>query len=124
MSKLFTINSSKSGSAEKKYNDFNPIEFCKTYSTNSPLSGINSKAAVGITSLAEGLTCLVGVISYLIFTDSIVDWSLAPSLVLGAYLSVPLAAYTVKKIKDGNLRLIVGIATLILGIVTLWKILI
>jgi uncharacterized membrane protein YfcA len=85
------------------------------------LSGVKSKNAIGITSLAEGLTCLVGVITYLIFTDHTIEWNLAPSLVLGAILSVPIAAYTVKKFKGGQLRLVVGIATLILGLVTLGK---
>jgi uncharacterized membrane protein YfcA len=85
------------------------------------LSGVESKNAIGITSLAEGLTCLVGVITYISFTNHTVDWSLSPSLILGAILSVPLAAYTVKKFKGGPLRLIVGIATLLLGLFTLGK---
>jgi len=85
------------------------------------LSGVESKNAIGITSLAEGLTCLVGVITYLAFTNHIVDWSLSPSLIIGAVLSVPVAAYTVKKFNGGSLRLIVGIATLLLGLFTLWK---
>ena len=85
------------------------------------LSGVNSKNAIGITSLAEGLTCLVGVITYLTFTNHTVDWSLSPSLIIGAILSVPIAAYTVKKFKGGSLRLIVGMATLLLGMFTLAK---
>lgn len=85
------------------------------------LSGVNSKNAIGITSLAEGLTCLVGVTTYLAFTDHTIQWNLAPSLILGAILSVPFAAYTVKKINDRKLKLIVGIATLVLGLVTLAK---
>jgi uncharacterized membrane protein YfcA len=85
------------------------------------LSGVKSKNAIGVTSLAEGLTCLVGVITYLIYTDHTIEWVLAPSLVLGAILSVPFAAYTVKKFKGGYLKLIVGIATLILGLVTLGR---
>ncbi|MCD6515882.1 MAG: sulfite exporter TauE/SafE family protein [Candidatus Aminicenantes bacterium] len=85
------------------------------------LSGVNSKNAIGITSLSEGLTCLVGVITYLIFTNHTIGWQLAPSLVLGAILSVPFAAYTVKKVKNMRLKLIVGIATLVLGLVTLGK---
>jgi uncharacterized membrane protein YfcA len=85
------------------------------------LSGVESKNAIGITSLAEGLTCLVGVITYFSFTNHTVDWSLSPSLILGAILSVPLATYTVKKFKGGPLRLIVGIATLLLGMFTLGK---
>jgi uncharacterized membrane protein YfcA len=52
------------------------------------LSGVNSKNAIGITSLAEGLTCFVGVFTYLTFTNHTVDWSLSPSLVLGAILSI------------------------------------
>jgi len=87
------------------------------------LSGVNSKAAIGITSLAEGLTCLVGVISYLVFTNHRVEWLLAPSLILGAVLSVPLATYTVKKIKGYYIKLIIGILTVILGLLTLGKIL-
>jgi len=85
------------------------------------ISGVDSKNAIGITSLAEGLTCLVGVITYLAYTNHTIDWRLAPSLVLGAILSVPLAAYTVKKIKGLRLKLIVGIATLVLGLLTLGK---
>lgn len=85
------------------------------------LSGVNSKNAIGITSLAEGLTCFVGVITYLIFTNHTIEWDLAPSLVVGAILSVPIAAYTVKKFKGVHLKLIVGIATMILGLFTLGK---
>jgi uncharacterized membrane protein YfcA len=85
------------------------------------LSGVQTKSAIGITSLAEGLTCLAGVLTYFLFTDHTVDWRLAPYLALGAVLSVPLAAYTVKKFKPNKLRLIVGIATLALGSLTLGK---
>ncbi len=86
------------------------------------LSGVNMKNAIGITSLAEGLTCLVGVIAYFLFTNHTIEWDLAPSLVLGALLSVPLAAYTVKKFKGKHLRTVVGWATLALGLVSLGKI--
>jgi len=85
------------------------------------LSGVKSKNAIGITSLSEGLTCFVGVIAYLIFTNHTIEWDIAPSLILGAILSVPFAAYTVKRFKNTHLKLIVGIATLILGLVTLGK---
>ncbi len=86
------------------------------------LSGVNMKNAIGITSLAEGLTCLVGVIAYVLLTNHTIEWDLAPSLVLGALLSVPLAAYTVKKFKGKHLRTVVGWATLALGLVSLGKI--
>ncbi len=85
------------------------------------LSGVDGKNSIAITSLAESLTCLVGVITYF-FISASVDWSLAPYLIIGALLSVPLSAYTVKKINLKKFTLIIGIATLCLGIFTLIKI--
>ena len=85
------------------------------------LSGVGGENAVGITSLAEGLTCIVGVIAYFL-TQKIIDWILAPYLIIGAVISVPLSALTVKRIKTKRLRMIIGIITLILGIVTTGKI--
>ncbi len=87
------------------------------------LSGVNSKNAIGITSLAEGLTCLVGVIMYLAFTNHTIEWVLAPSLVVGALASVPLSALTVRRLKTHWLKLAVGVGTLILGLVTLGNLL-
>lgn len=84
------------------------------------LAGVDGKNAIGITSLAEGLTCLVGVIAYLT-TQNKIDWSLAPYLVIGAVLSVPISAVTVKRIATGKLRAGIGVLTLLLGIVTLYK---
>ncbi|UCC39567.1 MAG: sulfite exporter TauE/SafE family protein [Candidatus Aminicenantes bacterium] len=85
------------------------------------LSGVESKNAIGITSLSEGVTCFAGVITYLIYTNHTIDWRLAPSLAVGAILSVPIATYTVKRFKAERLRLVVGVATLILGLLTLGK---
>lgn len=87
------------------------------------LSGINGKNAVAITSLAEGLTCLVGVITYFV-TDAEIDWQLAPYLMIGAVLSVPLSAITVKKLNTSILKTIIGVLTLVLGLYTLYKIII
>jgi len=84
------------------------------------LSGINGKNAIGITSFAEGLTCLVGLIMYLSLNKAI-DWTLAPFLVVGGMLSVPLAGITVKKMNTDKLRLIIGIVTIGLGLLTLGK---
>ena len=85
------------------------------------LAGVKSKNAIGVTSLAEGLTCLVGVITYFIFTNHTIDWGLAPFLIMGAILSVPFAAYTVKRFKSAPLKLIVAAATILLGLFTLGK---
>ncbi len=78
------------------------------------LSGVNGKNAVAITSLAEGLTCLVGVLIYGV-TRSAVDWSLAPWLTGGAVLSVLPSAWFVRRIHPRRFTIIIAIVTLILG---------
>ncbi len=85
------------------------------------LSGVRGKNAVGITSLAEGLTCVVGVIAFMASSVS-VNWSLAPSLVLGALLSVPFSTFIVKKLPTKTLKITIGVLTLVLGLVTLIKV--
>lgn len=87
------------------------------------LSGVASKNAIGITALAEGLTCLVGVVGYLAVSNHAIDWRLAPYLIIGAVLSVPFATLMVKKLKGQYLRVGVGIATVLLGSYTLYKVL-
>ena len=84
------------------------------------LAGVEGKKVIGITSLAEGLTCIVGVAVYLL-TKSTINWTLAPYLIIGAVVSVPVSAITVKKITTGKLRLIIGVVTVVLGLATLGK---
>lgn len=83
------------------------------------LSGVRSKNSVAITSLAESFTCLVGVLTYIALGTE-VDWSIAPFLIAGAVLSVPLAAYSVKRLPLEKFTLVVGIATTVLGLYTLY----
>ena len=85
------------------------------------LSGIHGKSAVGITSLAEGLTCLVGVLAYTLIRTNPVDWILAPYIVTGAVLSVPFSAKSVKYISTNRLKLAIAILTIVLGILTIVK---
>ena len=85
------------------------------------LSGVESRSAVGITSLAEGLTCLVGVITYLLVSKNTIDWKLAPIIIAGAVFSVPLSAISVKKISSRNLKLAIAIVTITLGLLTIIK---
>lgn len=85
------------------------------------LSGVNSKNAVAVTSMAEGLTCLVGVLTYLAGKVSI-NWTLAPYLLAGAVASVPLSAFTVKIMKTGLLHVVIGALTAFLGGLTLFRI--
>lgn len=84
------------------------------------LSGISAKNAVGITSLSEGVTCFVGIILYF-FLKSQVDWTLAPWLMAGAVLSVPLAAHTLKRLPERKVKIAIAIIIVILGCLTLGK---
>jgi uncharacterized membrane protein YfcA len=84
------------------------------------LSGIEGKNAVAITSLAEGLTCVVGVLVYLVISQ-VFPWRLALPLAVGALCSVPLSALAVKKVKARPLTIAIGVVTTILGIFTLLK---
>ncbi len=82
------------------------------------LSGLNGKNAIGITSLAEGLVCLVAFALYLLF-KGLTGWYLIPYVLAGAVLSVPLSALTVKKINMKVLHVAIGVITTVLGIATL-----
>ncbi|MEJ2591622.1 MAG: sulfite exporter TauE/SafE family protein [Candidatus Thiodiazotropha sp.] len=78
------------------------------------VSGLPAKHAVAITLVSESLVCAVGLVAYL-------DWTLAIPLATGALLSVPLATLTVRRASEGAMRATVGIATLLLGLVALLK---
>lgn len=82
------------------------------------LAGLSPKAAVGITSLAEGVVSLVGVLMYWL-TVSGLDWQLALPILLGAVVSTPLAAFTVQKLPVRSLRFLIALLAITLGIVTL-----
>ncbi len=86
------------------------------------VSGVPAKHAVAITSVAESLTCLVGLSAYLLFKGQ-PDWSLVVPLCLGALLSVPLATRTVRWLPEKVLRSGVGIFTTLLGLLALAKLL-
>ena len=85
------------------------------------LSGLEPRNAVGITSLAEGLTCLVGFIIYMILKNDM-DCSLAPAMVIGGMLCLPFSAWTVKRLPTTNLKLVIGLMTFGLGIMALWTV--
>ena len=85
------------------------------------LSGVEGKSAVGITSLAEGLTCAVGILAYVFLSKKALDLRLAPYIVAGAVLSVPFSAKSVKAITARKLKLAIAVLTLILGVFTIIK---
>lgn len=84
------------------------------------VTGRGAKNAVGSTSLAEGIICLVGFLLYLLLKGNI-EWTLASPLLTGAVLSTPLSAFTVKKIQERKMKLTIGWVTILLGIITIIK---
>ena len=86
------------------------------------VSGLSPKKAVGITSLAESLTCIIGLTAYLLAGKS-VNRALAVPLTAGAILSVPMATLTVKCLSEKVMRAGVGLTTCALGIYALLKLL-
>jgi hypothetical protein len=86
------------------------------------VSGMPAKHAVAITSVAEAFTCLIGLAAYVILHRQI-DWALAAPLTCGALLSVPMATLTVKRLPETLVRGAVGVLTVILGLVSLIKLL-
>jgi len=84
------------------------------------LSGVNDKSAVGITSVSEGLTSAVGLVTF-ICLGSIINLELAMPMVIGATFAVPIAAYTTKRISSLILKRSIALLTIVLGLITIIK---
>lgn len=85
------------------------------------LSGVDEKNAVGITSLAEGLICVVAVLIYFI-TKSVRSWKLVPYVLIGSITSVPFSVATVRKLDTRVIRIAIAVLTILLGIATLFTV--
>jgi len=84
------------------------------------MSGIQGRAAVAITSLAEGFTCLIGAILFLVLGKGL-DAALLIPVVTGALLSVPFSARIVRRIPEDRMKLVIAILTVGLGALTIAK---
>ncbi len=78
------------------------------------LCGIGGKQAVGVKSIAEGFTCLVAVMGFLA-TGRVHDLTVAYPLTLGAICSVPISAYTVRKLGTKKVTTTIAGVTIVLG---------
>lgn len=87
------------------------------------LSGIGIKNAVGITSLTEGIICLVGIVLYCL-SGAQINWLLTACLMTGAVPSVPFATHLLKRIPERNAKIAVGITIITLGSLTLGKVIV
>lgn len=84
------------------------------------LTGVNVRAAIGITALAEGVTCVAALATYLL-AGMAVDWGLMAAMSVGVALSTPLAAFIVSKLQPKYLKLIIGVFTIAMGTLTIIK---
>ena len=86
------------------------------------LSGVEDKSAVGITSVSEAITSFVGLVVFVIL-GSYINLELAMPMVIGATCAVPIAAYATKKMDSIILKRSIALLTIVLGLVTLIKLL-
>ena len=84
------------------------------------LSGVSPRAAISVTSISEAFVCVVGLSGYLM-TVGIGDWALTASICLGAIIATPLSAYTVSRTRERRLTVVIGIAIILIGSFTLFK---
>ncbi|MFH1534165.1 MAG: sulfite exporter TauE/SafE family protein [Nitrospirota bacterium] len=81
------------------------------------LSGVDSKKAIAITTLSEGLISIAGVITFFIFGGvKVFNWSLIIALTVGGLISIPIATFTVKKMRHHHIKVLIGLASILLGI--------
>lgn len=88
--------------------------------TGQIMSGIEGRAAVAITSLAEGFTCLAGTVLFLALGKAISPRLLIP-VVIGALLSVPVSARVVRRFSDAAMKRAIAGVTIALGLSTLLR---
>lgn len=86
------------------------------------LSGIKGRSSVGITSFAEGFTCLIGVILFL-GKGQRFSLELMVPVITGALLSVPFSAEFVKRFSEKGLKRTIAVLTTTLGALTIFKVL-
>ena len=85
------------------------------------VSGREARSSIGSTTIAETLVCAVGFVGYVLIKGDI-DWILAAATSIGSIIAAPFTAMTVSKINANKLKVIIGIATSLLGILTLAKV--
>ena len=84
------------------------------------LSGVESKSSVGITSFAEAFTCLLAVTLF-ILKDGYINCAILIPMLAGALTSVPFAVFAINKSKEDHLKTIIGLLTMIMGALTIYK---
>lgn len=81
------------------------------------LSGVESKHAVGITSVAEGVVSTIGVLMFIwLGGGQFFNTDLILNLLLGGLAATPFAVFAVSEIDAWYLRDAIGVASILLGV--------
>jgi uncharacterized membrane protein YfcA len=83
------------------------------------VSGLDPRAAVAITNLAEAAVSLAAVASYAWWFWGSWRWDLVLAVTCGAVLAAPFGTRTVRRVSAVRLRMLVGSATVCLGFLAL-----
>lgn len=95
--------------------------FGPVVTTGHIISGIDSKNAVGITTLAEAPICIAAFVGYLLFHPGF-TWNLAIALTVGAGIAAILGPHITSRFPSSRLKTAVGILALALGVWLLVKV--
>jgi hypothetical protein len=84
------------------------------------ISGREVKSSVGSTTVAVTIACGVSFLGYVLIKGDIY-WTLVAAASIGSVIAAPFAAMMVKRIAAKRLKIAIGIATSLLGALTLVK---
>ncbi|MGY5875537.1 MAG: sulfite exporter TauE/SafE family protein [Candidatus Thorarchaeota archaeon] len=82
------------------------------------LSGIRPRAALAITALVEGVICAFGISLYFLLLGPPLLFETV-AITAGALVAAPLSALVTSKLQQPQIKMIVAISTLAIGLVTL-----
>jgi uncharacterized membrane protein YfcA len=80
--------------------------------------GRSTKSSLGSTTMAVTIVCATGFLSYILLGGGI-HWVLIAATTVGSTIAAPFAALTVKRVATPKLKLVIGLATTILGFIIL-----
>jgi len=84
------------------------------------LVGLPIRAAIASTAMAEAIVCLAAVITYLASGRTIPLFLIVP-LVIGALLSTPVSAITLRRLPQVLVKRLMALAIIVLGAYALWQ---
>ena len=84
------------------------------------LSGVQGKASVGITSFSEAFTCLFAVTLFLA-RGGFINLVVFIPMCAGALISVPFAVFAINKSNEAHLKIVIGVLTMTMGALTVYK---